>query len=323
MPHASWRRGGRPPRRRPGRDRSTGPAVRACDVAAEQHHHAARRVPAASRISSQPEAGRGRDGRHDQHVEVQPAADEHRRGRSAPAGAGRSSRGTDSRPTNGTTKLTRTLATNSGSQAPFVRVTKWPTSSGMLPYQISRYWQTQMYVQKIENANSILPEVVQLMLPDDGAQGRPARQRHRRQRDRGDALHERAREDVDREHRARPAGVHRREPVVRREGDRQGEDDDEPRSQPIEALVHAQRRAGHPVLRQRGAAERAHEQAARRRTDRDAREDERRGQVTRLAGDLGRVGERAGAAPAGKAPCADPRTRPAAAASAGTAAART
>jgi hypothetical protein len=40
--------------------------------------------------------------------------------------------------------LITTLATNSGSQPPFVRVRKWPISSGMLPYQISRYWQTQM-----------------------------------------------------------------------------------------------------------------------------------------------------------------------------------
>src|SRR3972149_11919108 len=65
--------------------------------------------------------------------------------------------GNDSRTTNGTAQLRRKLSRKTGPQNPLTRSMKYEVSSGIFAYQISMYWQNQMYIQNVLKANSSLP----------------------------------------------------------------------------------------------------------------------------------------------------------------------
>src|SRR5689334_6061368 len=61
--------------------------------------------------------------------------------------------------TKGIAQLNNTFTIVKMSQLPSSRRTKYVTSSGILAYQMRRYWLNQMYIQNVENAKISLPRL--------------------------------------------------------------------------------------------------------------------------------------------------------------------
>ncbi len=99
------------------------------------------------------------------------------------------------------------------------------------------------------------PQVVQLPVAHLVAQVPGPAQHHRRQRDGRDPLHERAGEDVDREHGAEPVRLERDDPVVGGGREGHGEHRREQRGQAVQPPVVDEAGAGIAVLGARGAGD--------------------------------------------------------------------